>query len=109
MAALTLTCTSCGNGLYPVSGRVTYKGAPAVGATVFLQRQSGDSQNEHMIMGIVQQDGSFTLVCGPLGKGAPPGEYNVFIEWKRASHHAKGLSQKVPDKLQGRYADPKRP
>jgi hypothetical protein len=27
--------------------------------------------NEHVIMGIVQDDGSFELVCGPLGKGAP--------------------------------------
>ncbi len=108
-AALALACSSCSNGLYPVSGKVTYKSEPAAGATVFLQRQGGDHQNEHMIMGIVQEDGSFTLVCGPLGKGAPPGEYDVLIEWKRAANHAKGLAQKVPDRLKGRYADPKHP
>jgi hypothetical protein len=108
-AVVALTCTSCGNGLYPVSGKVTYKGESTAGATVFLQRRGGDPLNEHMIMGIVQEDGSFTLVCGSLGKGAPAGEYDVLIEWKRGSHQGKGRPRKLPDRLQGRYADPKRP
>jgi hypothetical protein len=107
-ALLALACTSCGNGLYPVSGRVVYKGQPAAGAAVFFQRQGGDPVNEPMIMGLVQDDGSFTLVCGSQGKGAPPGEYDVLIEWKRAVHKA-GREQKPPDRLKGRYADPKSP
>ena len=65
--------------------------------------------NEHAIMGIVQKDGSFSLVCGPLGQGAPPGEYDVLIEWRRESHQAKGLAKKGSDRLKGRYADPRRP
>jgi hypothetical protein len=88
---------------------VTYKGSPASGATVFFYRQGGDSMNEHMIMGIVQEDGSFELVCGSLGKGAPCGEYDVVIEWKPVSGQSKGRPQHGPDKLKGRYADPKRP
>ena len=36
-------------------------------------------------MGIVQEDGSFELVCGSSGKGAPPGDYDVLIEWKRVT------------------------
>lgn len=73
-AALVLACAACSgnNRLYPVSGKVTYKGGPAAGATVFFYRQGADSLNEHMIMGIVQEDGIFELVCGGLGKGAPP-------------------------------------
>jgi hypothetical protein len=112
MAALALACASCSNrnNLYPVSGKVTYKGSPASGATVFFfHRQGGDSMNDHMIMGIVQEDGSFELVCGSLGKGAPPGEYDVLIEWKRVTGQSKGRPQHGPDKLKGRYADPKRP
>lgn len=110
-AALLLTCSSCGNShnLYPVSGKVTYKGAAAVGATVFLQRQGGDPLKEQTIMGIVGEDGTFTLVCGPHGQGAPPGEYDVLIEWKDGSNRAKGLAQKVPDRLRGRYANVKHP
>jgi hypothetical protein len=110
-AVLTLACASCGNknNIYPVSGKVTYKGSPASGATVFFRRQGGDPMNDHMIMGIVQEDGSFELVCGSLGKGAPPGEYDVLIEWKRVTGQSKGRPQHGPDKLKGRYADPKRP
>jgi hypothetical protein len=111
LAVTALACISCGNSnnLYPVSGTVTYKGKPAAGATVFFQRQGGDPMNEHALMGIVQEDGSFTLVCGPLGKGAPPGAYDVLVEWKRDLNPAKGLAHKGQDRLKGRYAAPKHP
>ena len=110
-AVLALACVSCGNkdNIYPVSGKVMYKGAPAAGATVFLYRQGGDSMNDHTIMGIVQGDGSFELVCGSFGKGAPPGKYDVAIEWKHVSGQSKGRPRHGPDQLKGRYADPKRP
>jgi hypothetical protein len=110
-AALVPACASCGNrnNIYPVSGKVTYKGAPAAGAAVFFHRQGGDPMNEHLIMGIVREDGSFELVCGSLGKGAPPGEYDVLIEWKRVTGQSKGRPQHGPDQLKGRYADPKNP
>ena len=65
--------------------------------------------NEHVTMGIVGEDGSFELVCGSLGKGARPGEYDVVIEWRPVSGQGKGRPQRGPDKLQGRYADPKHP
>jgi hypothetical protein len=110
-AALALAGASCGNKhkIYPVSGKVTYRGAPAAGATVFFQRRGGDPMSEHLVMGIVQEDGSFELVCGPLGKGAPPGEYDVLVEWKRAAGQGKGRPRHGPDRLNGRYADPKSP
>jgi hypothetical protein len=107
---LALTCVSCGNNkLYPVSGKVMLNGAPAAGAAVFFYRQGADRMNEHMIMGIVQEDGSFELVCGSLGKGAPLGQYDVLIEWRQRSNHAKGATTKAPDRFRGRYADPKHP
>jgi hypothetical protein len=110
-AMLALACAACGNknNLYPVSGKVTYNGSPASGAAIFFYRQGGDPMNEHLIMGIVQENGSFELVCGSLGKGAPPGEYDVVIEWKQVSGQGKGRLQHGPDKLKGRYADPKQP
>jgi hypothetical protein len=105
-----LACVSCANqGLYPVSGSVTYEGAPAVGAAVFFYRHGGDPMNDHMLMGIVQDDGSFEIVCGSLGKGAPVGDYDVVIEWKQPSNQGKGVANHATDKLRGRYADPKRP
>src|SRR5260370_23794637 len=100
-AVIGLACTSCGNSnhLYPVSGTVTCKGKPAAGATVFFHRQGVDSMNEHAIMGIVQEDGSFTLVCGSHDKGVPPGEYDVLIEWRQFFGQSKGRPQHGLDKL----------
>jgi hypothetical protein len=110
-ALLALACASCGNrnNIYPVLGEVKYKGSPASGATVFFHRQVADPVNENLIMGIVQADGSFELVCGALGKGAPPGDYAVVIEWKEVSGQGNGRPQRGPDKLKGRYADPRNP
>ena len=110
-AAAALSCASCGNknGLYPVSGKVTYNGSPAAGAAVFFHRHGADPMNDHMVMGIVQEDGGFELVCGSLGKGALPGEYDVLIEWTRVTGQGKGRPQHGLDKLKGRYADPKHP
>ncbi len=110
-ATWAIAGASCGDqhNLYPVSGKVTYKGCPATGAAVFFRRQGSDPASEHLIMGIVQEDGSFELVCGSLGKGAPPGEYDVMIEWKPATGRKKGGPLRAPDRLKGRYADPKQP
>ncbi|HZY83325.1 MAG TPA: hypothetical protein VFE78_00730 [Gemmataceae bacterium] len=115
-AALALACCSCGNGLSPVSGTLTYRGAPAAGATVHFRRTGADPLNEQSVMGIVQADGTFTLVCGAQGPGAPPGEYEVLIEWRQgpspagAARHGRGDPRRNPaDRLKGRYADPKRP
>jgi hypothetical protein len=109
-AALVLACPSCNkNDIYPVSGKVTYKGSPASGAVVFFHRQGGDASNEPVLMGIVQEDGSFELVCGSRGKGAPPGDYDVLIVWTRVRRQGQGRPQHGPDQLKGRYADRKRP
>ena len=108
-AAAALACTSCGTGIYPVSGKVTYKGEPAAGAAVFFQRQGADLMNEPMILGLVQPDGSFSVVCGDQGAGAPPGEYDVLVEWRPPSHQPKGLAPNTADRLGGRYANPKNP
>jgi hypothetical protein len=108
--ALALACACCGNNnLYPVSGKVMVNGVPAAGAAVFFNRQGHDPVNDHLVMGIVQPDGTFELVSGSLGKGAPPGEYDVLIEWKQVTGQSKGHPRHGPDQLRGRYADPKRP
>jgi hypothetical protein len=115
LGALALVSGSCGNrtGLYPVSGRVTYNGEPAQGAVVFLVRSLGDLEdkrsplNRQMLMGVVQPDGSFTIDCGVLGKGAPPGDYSVLIKW--AYDHRLGRAPPAvarKDRLDGRFADP---
>jgi hypothetical protein len=109
IAALTLGCSSCGHSpsLYPVTGKVLVKGAPAAGATVFFERHDAGLMNEQTIMGIVGEDGSFRLVSGPHGEGAPPGEYDVFVEWRHRAERAKGPLG--TDRLKGHYGDRNHP
>ncbi len=105
---LAFSSCSGGNGLYPVSGKVTCNGQPADGATVFFFPHGSAKLNDPIVMGIVRQDATFELVCGSLGKGAPPGDYDVVIEWRQRP--SRNNSQRIaPDKLAGRYADPKHP
>jgi hypothetical protein len=101
------------HGIYPVSGRVTYKGEPAAGALVFFHRQDADPAREQTMMAVVGNDGSFSLDCGALGKGAPPGQYIVLLRWKsdpsRPSPRSPTEAATLPDRLGGRYADPRHP
>src|SRR5437660_990681 len=91
VAAAVLACAGCGNdaGLYPVSGKVLYKGQPAAGATVYFRHKgAADPLREQTPQGVVTEDGSFTL-AGPAGPGALPGEYVVLVEWKDGAGKAK--------------------
>jgi hypothetical protein len=103
----------CGNsaGLYPVSGKVTYQGEPAVGATVmFVRKGAADPLKEVTPQGVVGEDGMFTL-SGPRGNGAVPGEYAVLIEWKEGAGKTKGRAPALnaPDRLKKKYLDPQKP
>ena len=107
-ALIALSCVSCSKeNVHPVSGKVLCNGAPATRATVFL-RPSGAKAN-HVLIGAVGKDGTFEIACGALGKGAPPGEYDVLIAWRAASNEATGCCERRTDKLGGRYSDPANP
>lgn len=116
-AVSALSSAACSTYLAPVTGKVTYKGAPAAGATVLFYRQTADSESDPLVAGTVQADGSFELACGASGKGAPPGQYDVLVVWRsptpcacgRATPAAGGRPERVADKLNGRYADRQNP
>jgi hypothetical protein len=88
-AAMFAGGIGCGGtpGLYPVSGKVMYHGEPAVGATVYFHRTAGGGELPSPPMGIVQEDGSFRLITNE-SSGAPPGSYNVLVEWRAKSSAA---------------------
>ena len=112
VVTMELACAGCGNPgdkIYPVAGKVTYRSEPAIGAFVFLLRKGVDPVDELSIMGVVQEDGSFIVVCDAKGQGAPAGAYDVLIKWPQNAGPKKGLSHKNPDRLKGRYADAKHP
>jgi hypothetical protein len=100
----------CGDsaGMYPVTGKVTYHGEPAVGATVtFVRKGSTDPFKEVTPQGVVGDDGTFTL-HGPRGDGAAPGDYAVLVEWKEGAGKTKGRAPALnaPDRLKKKYLDP---
>jgi hypothetical protein len=114
MSSLVLLCTSCSDRnrqepVYPVEGKVTYNGSPASGAAVFFRRKTDPLSMEPTIMGIVQENGRFEMESGALGKGAPAGDYDVLIEWKRVTGHGIRRPQTRPDLLQGHFSDPRHP
>src|SRR5581483_6347614 len=109
-----LACVSCGGGktYYPVQGSVLVNGKPAEGVTViFSMIDDPDPEPARPTAG-TQADGSFTLgtyltkerVVKP---GAPAGRYVVTCVWLPPEATKVGAGQAVPDKLQGRYVDPK--
>jgi hypothetical protein len=101
--------------LYPVRGQVFAGGKPAAGALVVFQPADDPSPQALRPSGQVEADGSFTLSSyspaeGQPRDGAPAGEYRVSISW--FPPNAKELLGKngitmVPDRLGGRYGDPK--
>ncbi len=121
-----LSEVGCGNpaGLFPVSGKVLYRGEPAAGAVVYFHRQAkSGAPNGPIPYGIVEDDGSFRLTSEDLGNGALPGEYIVLVEWRDGSGDrvilttSKGKVKQVKrsrvrsgnDRLKGRYFDISKP
>ena len=122
-SALALVGAGCGesNGRYPVYGKVLHKGEPAVGATVSFYPKDAAGPNGEIPRGEVEADGSFQLGTGDLGRGAPPGQYAVLVEWRQGPlrTHRRDTARTVgkaaaregkplliaDDRLKGRYFD----
>lgn len=80
LAAGTLFATGCGgggiSGTVPVTGKVTYNGAPVAGATVSF---IGDQASLRPAVAITEADGTFKLKTLD-SEGAMPGSYTVAVE-----------------------------
>ena len=130
-ASGALGLAGCGHpaGLFPVSGKVLYKGEPAAGAVVYFHWEGPPPVPASTIpFGIVEEDGSFYLASDGRGDGCPPGKYAVLVEWKSKSEapieqqkpsRVKGKSKAAPvnsrstrnnvDRFKGRYIDISKP
>ncbi len=116
----------CGTapGFYPVHGTVLYQGKPAAGAVVYFHRVgSDDPSTAASPVGIVEEDGSFSLSCDGVGSGCPPGKYAVLVEWRDGAGDGivpvktaaktklvkRSRVRSGPDRLKGRYFDISKP
>jgi hypothetical protein len=81
--------------VYPVSGKITYKGQPPVGATVVLHSLNGTDTKDVAPAGTVTDDGSFTITSYELGDGAPQSDYVATIEWYKYQSELGGAGPNV--------------
>jgi hypothetical protein len=105
--------SGCGesNGLYPVYGKVEYKGEPAAGATLYLHREGSQPSGLPVPTAVTEPDGTFVVRSGDLGPGAAPGTYAILLEWRDrslASSQA-GLVSFTPPAKGVRKANPAKP
>jgi hypothetical protein len=114
LALAVLSCTSCGGGkkYYSVRGSVLVNGKPAEGVTIVFCPQNDDPELERPSAG-TRADGSFELTTfltkdRVLKTGAPAGSYVVTCFWLPPNAGSIGAGQAVPDRLQGKYMDPKK-
>ena len=90
--------------VYPVKGRVLFQDKPAAGAfVVFVPVNEPPEPTDPRPGAYADEEGVFTLNTYGTGDGAPAGEYIVTVVWRE-----KGTGdEEGPDRLQGRYGDPK--
>lgn len=95
--------------LHPVTGRVIVYGEPAGGATLAFHPMGREGRGPRIPVGAVGADGTFRLTTSEPGDGAEEGEYVVTIAWPDPTRpYDECGDQPAHDKLQGRYADPRR-
>jgi hypothetical protein len=87
--------------VFPVAGRVTYKGQPPVGAQVVLHPVNAAETNDVAPSGVVGNDGSFTVTVYEPGDGAPQGDYVATIQWRKFVDGGAG-----PNVLPKEYSSP---
>ncbi len=99
LSTLTLTtwASGCGGdpGLGRVSGRITYKGEPVPGGTVFF---SPEEAGKRGAQGPIDSDGNYTLGTFDTGDGAPAGRHRVSVV-------AQGPDKPIPAKMKGKMME----
>ena len=110
---LFVLCVSCAKGpvLYPVNGKVLYKGKEVNGAVVTFHPKGADPVTAIRPVGLTGEDGTFKLTTGQH-VGAPAGEYVVTFIWpkevtakKKTTELDFNMGSETYDVLAGAYAD----
>lgn len=93
--------------IFPVDGRVEYRGKAANGAFVVFHplRESSESAEPIRPTGKVDEGGRFRLTSLVEHDGAPAGEYAVTVEWYKLVNQGADW-QRGPNVIPSRYAGP---
>jgi hypothetical protein len=125
-AIVSVASLGCAGGdhppVYPVKGKVTFKGKPITEGSVIYQLEGGGDPKSSpaepgsgpfRVSGRIQADGTFQLWAFPGIEGMPEGHYKVGISSRRGRTEGAifdtGSKEKKRnnDVLRGRYSDPK--
>jgi hypothetical protein len=87
---------------HPVRGKVFFEGSPPPQAYVVFQGTDPKDKRPVRADGPVEADGSFVLSTYTAYDGAPVGEYNVTVVWRKPFYDAAG--KPGPNLLPERYA-----
>lgn len=82
VALLFLALAGCGGDnpkLVGATGKVTHKGKPVTGGSVWFHPAEGSSYKGEKPSGQLQLDGTFDAKTFPHGGGIPPGSYKVTL------------------------------
>jgi len=90
--------------VFPVSGKVSFKGAAPTGAQVVLHPVGSKEPTEVAPTATVKDDGSFALTSYEPDDGAPAGDYVAVIQWFRTVPALNGAG---PNVLPKQYASAK--
>src|SRR5687767_4761208 len=84
MSLMVAGMVGCSQGpaLYPVEGKVLFKGKEAAGATVTFHPKEGDPVKSPRSVGFTGADGTFKLTTVEK-PGAPAGAYVVTMIWSK--------------------------
>ncbi len=93
--------------VFPVRGKVLFRGQPAAGASVVFIPLA--DVRAPKAQGTVAADGAFQLSTYELSDGAPAGRYGVIVTWPAPNPRSQGEGDEElqgPDRLGGRYSNP---
>jgi hypothetical protein len=112
-ALAALCCSSCQGGkrFYPVRGTVLANGKPAYGVLIALHPEDDTGPKALRPSATVRPDGSFEMKTylhaeQVVKDGAQAGKYVVTCVWWPLDRSGYG-GENLPDKLKGRYSNPK--
>lgn len=90
----------------PAKGVVYVDGQPAEGLRIqFHSSQAMDEQQPTFSTSYTRQDGSFDVNTYEAGDGIPPGDYALTFMWGQVNPLS--MEYSGPDRLKGKYNDPK--
>jgi hypothetical protein len=108
--------------IYPIKGKVLFKGTPIAGGTVVFELESSSDRaaskddpasSPLRATGRIEPDGSFRLMAFSGTEGVPEGKYKVGISSipprteANLFDSAPSAKKGNPDVLRGKYSDPK--